>query len=250
MKFFFTFLLSAFCFQIYGQNITNVINGQTVTNGTQLSTVPSAGGGGIPSGTVIAHWTADSLNGATGSHTNYWYDTVNGWTACTSRGSYNVLTNSALNGHNTIFFPADGVFYSGQPSPGLAQPYTAFYVARLSVGADVPAVLFGSTNDFGVFDGINAGPVSRFSAGTTIYGGAIGTEWMVYAFVVNGASSSYYTNGVVNVSGNIGANALNGVNLPGNAGYNWTGSLADVYILSGTPSVADWTTWLRSTYGF
>ena len=43
MKFLFTFLISVFCFQLWAQNITNLVNGQTLTNGQQLTTVPSGG---------------------------------------------------------------------------------------------------------------------------------------------------------------------------------------------------------------
>jgi hypothetical protein len=35
-------LLSVFCFQLLGQNITNNFHGQVLTNGQQLTTVPSA----------------------------------------------------------------------------------------------------------------------------------------------------------------------------------------------------------------
>ena len=79
MKFLFTFLISVFCFQLWAQNITNLVNGQTLTNGQQLTTVPSAGYTNVVNG-IVGWWKFDEGTGlvALDSSGNLNVGTING----------------------------------------------------------------------------------------------------------------------------------------------------------------------------
>ncbi len=121
----------------------------------------------------------------------------------------------------------------------LSQPYTYIAVASLNAANVNNGVAYyitdGDDNTRRALLWKNHVPAPdawSIEAGTILNGGSADANYNIWTALFNGGSSVLWINGVVNASGNAGANGIDGITIGG--GYsglkNWPGDVAEVII--------------------
>jgi len=215
----------------------------------QLTPGPITGGGGLNDVTNLVGYPALSfwLPGTSTYHTNgtgpytCWLDDLMGkYSLGPPTNTYHTTyfpfrTIGGLNGHDVLTFNNIGSYPPYLFSNNLTntQPWELLIVARytgsatpaqnqnLATSSGAPTVWMIATqstanlivNESGVYQTDGAIPVS---------------SWVIYDFVMSGANSAIYTNGILALSGNFGANALNGMTIGSGGITGWIGDVAGI----------------------
>jgi hypothetical protein len=125
----------------------------------------------------------------------------------------------------------------------IAQPYTAFAVAKLSATANVFRQVTdgpGLSSRVGMYQRNTT--AWAITCGTELIDGASDTNWNIWTLLANGASSQFWHNGISKASGNAGTQSLTGLvvgaNTNGSGGY-WIGDIGQILVYPGDLSLAD-----------
>ncbi len=93
----------------------------------------------------------------------------------------------------------------------IAQPYVRFVVVRSTIGANNQHIINSiDSNNAVIFTFNSAGVKFHSFAGVSLVGSLVDTEWHIFSAVFDGASSSLRQDGVVTISGDAGANPIDG----------------------------------------
>jgi hypothetical protein len=154
-----------------------------------------------------------------------------------------------LNGHPVV--RSDGVddYLQGAFTTGgaMAQPITIFGVGKSSVAGLVNHFFYDgddALNRVALLNdgaaGAGAGDWSLY-AGTVVHGGPEDANWNIWTAYYNVAASQLWQNGTVEVAGNTGANAMDGITIGAryDATSPWDGDIAEIIIYHANLSNAD-----------
>jgi hypothetical protein len=117
-------------------------------------------------------------------------------------------------------------------SPTIAQPVSYFITAQIDAITN-NALIDGVTNAGGLFYRSTANNI-EYSFGTSLTDASVPSTQLLFTVLANGASSSVYNNAILQVSGNVGTQGVNGFvigNLGSafqNVGYQLKGSLQEI----------------------
>ena len=165
-------------------------------------------------------------------------------------GSKPTLQNAAgdlLNGQPVVRIDAVDDYLQGAFTTGgaMAQPYTIFVVAQTSATGAANHYLFDGddgVNRAVIFnDGAFGGGDFSFYAGVVQHGGAEDANWHIWTAFFNGATSSLWNGGVVEVAADPGANGMDGITVGAkNDGTSpWDGDITEIIIYDLNLSDAD-----------
>jgi hypothetical protein len=205
--------------------------------------LPTYDGGVYPT-----HW-YESDSGVTGDPVSAWADKAGSDDFAQGTGAAQpTVVNDVLNGFPVLRFDGDDD-YLAVAFAEMAQPNTVFVVFRKNDAAmdTYPSFIHGadSSHDFGLFSFDSQSYHWSFTSGAILQSSESSQsdfDFHVWSIISNGATSSYYRDGVLMASGNAGSESLTGLKI--GTRHDATMSFANMditalIVFSGALSAAD-----------
>lgn len=205
--------------------------------------MPTSDGGIYPT-----HW-YESDSGVTGDPVSAWADKAGSDDFAQGTGAAQpTVVNDVLNGYPILRFDGDDDYFAVAFAE-MAQPNTAFVVFRKNDAAmdTYPSFIHGasSSHDFGLFQYDGHSYHWAFTSGSILESSESAQtdfDFHVWSIISNGATSSYYRDGILMASGNAGSESLTGLKV--GTRHDATMSFANMdiaalIVFSGALSAAD-----------